>query len=70
MANSPEELALELETLIDTNSFYHVLEALVNVCGEKEEHVRTNWQDSQLAGDWSDIGERLAGVLWKTPEGI
>ena len=66
MANSPEELALKLETILDDSTFHQVLEALVNICNKKEEYIRANWQDERTAKDWADIGKRLAEVLWKT----
>ena len=61
MANeSPmETLAWQLERLIDRSSLPMVLEALAAVCGEKADHVRTNWQDNALATVWGRAGRQL-----------
>lgn len=46
--------ALELlESLLDRGfSVANVLDMLSEVCGEKAEHVRSNWQDDDLADQW------------------
>lgn len=46
-----EEIA-QLEALVDGASLQGVLMALSDICGEKAEHVRTNWQDRGLARQW------------------
>lgn len=41
-----------LEGLIDATSLRNVLTLLSEVCGEKAEHIRSNWQDEALAQCW------------------
>jgi hypothetical protein len=49
----------ELEQIIDKHGLAHVLQALEQVCYEKAEHIRTNWQDRDLALRWERNGRRL-----------
>lgn len=48
----PHEAKQLLEELIDRHSLAAVVEALSEVCDEKEDHVRTNWQDFERARAW------------------
>ncbi len=41
-----------LETLVDRHGLREVLAALCTVCGDKEEHLRVNWQDKESARNW------------------
>jgi hypothetical protein len=43
---------IKLEGLVDASSLQGVLMALSEICGEKAEHIRTNWQDRGLARQW------------------
>ena len=54
-----------LETMIDRMSLQTVLEHLMTICGEKAEHVRTNWQDEGLAQDWEKAGLQIDAVAEK-----
>ena len=51
----------ELEALVDTLGLERVLELLGEVCCDKADHLRTNWQDEAQARAW----ERSAKVLDK-----
>ena len=51
-----------LEALVDSCGLSSVLMALSEVCGEKAEHILTNWQDKALARDWATAEGRI-GVL-------
>ena len=51
----------ELEALVDTLGLERVLELLGEVCHDKADHLRTNWQDEVQARAW----ERSAKVLDK-----
>lgn len=42
----------ELEQLIDKASLSTVLFALADICDEKANHIRENWQDNGLAKLW------------------
>lgn len=48
-----------LESLIDSTSVVAVMQALSEICGEKAEHIRTNWQDAKLAREW----DHTCGVI-------
>jgi len=56
---------LDLEAMIDHFGLLSVLEAISIVCGDKAEHIRTNWQGGppadqrfhdQLAKAWERAG--------------
>jgi len=48
--NTPAMLALE--TMIDTVGLSNTLYAIANLCSDKAEHIRSNWQDEALAKRW------------------
>jgi hypothetical protein len=48
-----------LEGMIDKHGLYDVLDMLAEVCTEKAEHIRTNWQDKKLASVWDQAGRAL-----------
>ena len=48
-----------LESMIDHWSLAEVVEALAHIAAEKGEHVRTTWQDDELAASWDNAGEAL-----------
>ena len=41
-----------LEDIMDKSSLEKVLESLANICYEKAEHLRENWQDYTAAKIW------------------
>ena len=41
-----------LEALVDRHTLSGVLAMLSEICGEKEAHIATNWQDAALAKAW------------------
>ncbi|REJ65784.1 MAG: hypothetical protein DWQ31_17140 [Planctomycetota bacterium] len=41
-----------LEQLIDSASLQEVLSALAEICHEKADHLRSNWQDESSAKVW------------------
>jgi hypothetical protein len=41
-----------LEAFVDKYGIADVLSALSYICGEKAEHVSTNWQDAPLGKRW------------------
>ena len=49
----------QLEALIDATDLAAVLMALSEICGEKAEHIRSNWQDERTARCW----DSAAGVI-------
>lgn len=67
---STEPMSIEktkhlLEALVDRMSLSVVLEALAEVCHEKAEHLRSEWQDSLTASWWDDKGNRIERVRGK-----
>ena len=52
-----------LETLIDSSSLKSVLEALQEICHEKEHHILTTWQDKPLATEWREAATRMRWAL-------
>lgn len=51
-----------LESFVDSCGLSSVLMSLSEICGEKADHVRANWQDNNLAHDW-DTAEGHIGVV-------
>jgi hypothetical protein len=49
-----------LESIIDKTSLLHVLELISDICQEKADHIRCNWQDEKTAAPWAEAGRRLA----------
>jgi hypothetical protein len=58
-----EQLKQQLESLIDRNSLATVLQAMSEICYEKEEHIEANWQDKNLSKIWASAGTRIERVL-------
>jgi hypothetical protein len=58
-----QELADQLESLIDRSSLATVLEALSQVCGEKADHLRSNWQDRTTAKSWDKAGHAIDRII-------
>lgn len=48
---SPEEI-VALEGLIDKHGLVEIGLAIAALCYEKAEHIRTNWNDDELAEEW------------------
>lgn len=48
-----------LERCVDRTSLKIVLDALADICHEKAEHVRVNWQDATLGSAWESAGKRV-----------
>ena len=54
-----EELAAELEPLVDRHGIADVLEALAVLGALKAEHVATNWGDQGLAQAWERVASKI-----------
>lgn len=50
----------DIESLVDACTMELLLDALVQICHEKSEHVSSNWQDKALARRWMHMAARLA----------
>jgi hypothetical protein len=54
---------LAFERLIDSAGLAAVLSALSDICGQKAEHVATNWQDTTLAKRWEGMASAISDLL-------
>lgn len=52
-----------LETIIDQNGLKPVLLAISDICSDKAEHVKVNWQDEMLANAWTATARRLYDTM-------
>ena len=59
------EQKYQLEQMIDSTSLKDVLNAINDICQEKGEHIRTNWQDAKLAQRWERDGNFIANFVDK-----
>lgn len=57
-----KETKIEIEQMIDALGMFRVLGLLSEICYEKAEHIRSNWQDSNMARSWDRAGEYLDRV--------
>jgi hypothetical protein len=55
----------KLEDMIDTTSVVELIEAIAEICQDKEEHINVNWQDDKLARHWRDAARKLNEVSTK-----
>ena len=51
-----------IETLIDENRLSVVLDAIAEVCREKADHIRTNWQNVPTAREWDRTAKRIESL--------
>ena len=51
-----------LEQMIDESSVADVLHLISDVCHEKGDHVRENWQDVVTARVWDTTGKKVC--MW------
>lgn len=51
----------QIESIIDATSVKALLEAISDICGEKSEHVASNWQDGTTSRVWA-YAAGVAGV--------
>lgn len=60
-----QDIAEDLEAMINRSSLLHVVSALVLICAEKAEHVREHWQDETAAKSWDRDARLLEKILGK-----
>ena len=58
MARS-DDLDYKLEQIIDATSVAKVLDMMSGICGQKADHIQSNWQDAPLARKWQRASDRL-----------
>lgn len=56
-----------LETFIDKYGIVDVLSGISYICGEKAEHIATNWQDTKTAKHWIKLSESIDKAGAKLP---
>lgn len=54
-----------IEKIIDENSLLETINAISEICYLKEDHVRSNWQDENLAKEWSKCGKEISKIADK-----
>ena len=62
MAMAKSELYAKVEGLIDSAGLGRVITAFAEICYEKAEHIRENWQDNVTARSWERVGNQLGRV--------
>lgn len=55
---APHEIDM-LEALVDKYNLDSVIGKLSEICFEKAEHIRTNWQDAPTARKWVQAANHL-----------
>lgn len=63
-----ERQRADLENLVDRFGLGHVLSALVEMCHEKANHLRSNWQDATTARVWDANAKTIDKVILKITE--
>ena len=48
-----------IEDMIDEHGLQHVIETISDVCYEKEQHIKENWQDIPLSATWNKAARYL-----------
>ena len=51
-----------LESMIDEFGLHTIVDALATICFEKAEHLRSNWQDENMARNWDLQGKQFHKV--------
>ena len=54
-----------LETMIDNQGLKGTIDNLIEICGEKAEHIRSSYQDETTAGSWDKDAKALQAVRSK-----
>lgn len=57
------ELMAKVEGLIDSAGIDRFVEAFMRICFEKADHIRSSYDDRQLANAWDRIGNRIGTLL-------
>lgn len=58
----PETLQSKMESLLDAYGLTEMINALITVCYDKADHVRTNWQDENMGKAWDYTARQLDKV--------
>lgn len=66
MTRTSKDDAIDLEAMIDRHGLYTIVSMLSDICSDKAQHIRTNWQDDSTATQWEKamaIVDRAAGRI-------
>jgi hypothetical protein len=55
----------EIEQMVDKVGLSKFLFMLAEVCNEKAEHIQTNWQDRNLAKEWTADARAIEKIAAK-----
>lgn len=61
----PSDAADVIEQTIDATSLARLLEIVAEICHEKAEHLRANWQDNASAQPWLRDAAKLQKLAAK-----
>jgi len=58
----------QVEKLIDDSSLPELMIVVMDVCRDKAEHIRVNWQDEHSATVWDSFANAIDNTraFWKT----
>lgn len=56
-----------LEGLVDKHGLSAVIDALIDICHGKAEHLESNWQDTHAAKEWTKAAKKLDRVTVLLP---
>jgi hypothetical protein len=65
LPDQPGDMLDALERLVDKHGLGGVLWVLVEVCEQKAEHIRTNWQDKATARRWARAAAAIDQIINK-----
>lgn len=56
----------DIKAMLDSMSVSDVLRIMSQVCYEKAESLRANWQDPETAREWEKVGRAVGKIKVKT----
>ena len=59
-----------IERLIDWHGLDNVVDALADICAEKADHIRSNWQDMETAKHWDRASYAVNSSLGIVRDGV
>lgn len=65
MLNNHKDAQDQIESFIDSFGLSAVLEMIAQICYEKGDHLRSNWQDERTAKVWDRDGRKIDTVAAK-----
>ena len=51
-----------LESILDSATLEDVFDSPDNICYEKANHLRTNWQEEAMGKAWEKAGAKVGGI--------